>query len=160
MLNGRFGRARRVVWLLVSALACTAQNEAERRVDQKAVEELPILWETSGTWSHVSRPVRLVAYDAATLAQVPVAEVPVDFNSQMVLVAALGPTFGQDIGVRITRVWLEDSQVRVQERRLHPGLDRPGRLERSSPWTVVVVPRYEANVRGYSSDVPPGLLGG
>jgi hypothetical protein len=153
------GRACQAVWLLVLACGCTAPQGVERPGGEKVVEELPILWEKSGTWSHVKRPVRVVAYDAATLAQVPVTEVPVDFNTQMVLITALGPTLGPDIGVKITRVWREGPEIRVQEMRVHPGLERSGALERSSPWSVVVVPRCEMNVRNYTSRVPAGLMG-
>lgn len=149
----------RAAWLLVLVLGCTGQQKAQWRDDQEVVQELPILWEASGTWSHVTRPVRIVAYDAATLAQVPVADVPVDFDSQMVLIAALGPTLGQDVGIKIARVWREGPRVRVQEQRIHPGLDRSAVLERSSPWTVVVVPRCNLKIEGYTSRVPPRLLG-
>jgi hypothetical protein len=153
------GRAWQAAWLLVLASGCAAPQGVERPGGEEVVEELPIQWEKSGTWSHIKRPVRVVAYDAATLAQVPVTEVPVDFNTQMVLITALGPTLGQDIGVKITRVWREGPEVRVQETRVHPGLERSGPPERSSPWSVVVVPRYETNVRNYTSRVPTGLMG-
>ena len=150
-------RGSQLAWLLVMTVGCTAQHGVERTGTGTAVEEeLPMLWEASGTWSHVSRPVRIVAYDAATLAQIPVADVPVDFKTQMVLVVALGPTMGQDFGVRIARVWRAGSEVRVQERRLHPGIERSGSLERTSPWTVVVVPRCEAKVRNWA-DCPLAL---
>lgn len=152
-------RGSRAAWLLVFFLACGPEQGTAWRDGQEPVVELPILREVSGTWSHISRPVRVVAYDAATLAQIPVTDVPVDFDTEMVLIAALGPTVGQDIGVRITRIWREDGRIHVRDQRLHPGLERTSTLERSSPWTVVVVPRCEAPVEGYSSYVPPGLMG-
>lgn len=122
-------------------------------------EELPIVWESSGTWSHLARPVRVVAHDQATLDQLPLTQVPVDFSRQMVLVAGLGPVMGGDLGIRITRVWREGSRLRVQEKRLHPGLDRSSDLNRSSPWTIVVVPRCNLNVEGFATLVPGGAWG-
>jgi hypothetical protein len=121
-------------------------------------EELPIEWEASGTWSHLARAVRVVAYDAPTLAQVPVTEVPVDFNTQMVLITGMGPAPGTDLGIRITRVWRDGNRIRVQERRIHPGMERSPGLDRSSPWAVVVVPRTEMPIEGYSSKVPKGVV--
>lgn len=132
-----------------------SSNVARTAVEE---EELPVAWTTSGSWSHLSRPVRIVAYDRPTLDQVPIADVPVDFSKQMVLIAGMGPTIGHDMGIRITRVWRENSRVRVQEMRLHPGLDRSASVERSSPWTVVVVPRSELPIEGYTSKVPHGVM--
>jgi hypothetical protein len=146
--------------LLILASACTAPAGPQRETRQESVKDLPILWEASGTWSHLTRPARIAIYDAATLADVPVAQVPVDFNTQMVLLTALGPTIGQEMGVRIARVWQEGSEIRVLERRLHPGLEESSVSTRSSPWTIVVVPRSDVQVRGYSSRIPPGLIGG
>jgi hypothetical protein len=90
---------------------------------------------------------------------VPVCEVPVDFESQMVLIAGLGPTPGSGLGIRIRRVWREGSRIRVLERRIHPGTDEPSGLWASSPWTVVVVPTCSLNVEGYSTRVPKQLFG-
>lgn len=154
---------RGAVWamgLLVAASACTAPAGSQRETRQESITELPILWEASGTWSHLTRPARIAIYDAATLAEVPVAQVPVDFSKQMVLLTALGPTIGQEMGVRIARVWQEGPEVHVLEKRLHPGLEHSAVANRSSPWTMVVVPRSAARVKGYTSRVPPGLIGG
>jgi len=145
-----------VLALVLHLIGCT-QGSAGPRTAPPDGAELPILWEASGTWSNLARPVRIVAYDQATLDQAAPVPVPVDFSRQMVLIAGLGPTVGQDLGIRIVRVWREGSRLRVQERRLHPGAERPADLHRSSPWTVVVVPRCELNVEGYSSRVPPGV---
>jgi len=121
-------------------------------------EDLPILWEASGTYSRLSRTVRIVARDRATLAQLPIAEVPVDFDSQMVLIAGLGPTPNDKLGIRIKRVWRDGSRIRVLERHIHPGFDQAPGLRPASPWTILVVPRSDLNVEGYSPRVPKGLL--
>lgn len=127
---------------------------------QPAQAEMPISWEQSGTHSHVARAARIIVRDRATLAQVPVGEVPVDFETQMVLVAALGPTPGSDVGIRITRVWEQDGRLRVQERQIHPGREQERGLSPASPWTAVVIPRSDLNVSGYSPVVPPNLISG
>lgn len=123
------------------------------------IEELPILWQASGTYSRLTRAVRLVVRDPATLAQVPLCEVPVDFRSQMVLIPGLGPTARNDLGIRIQSVRQERSRIRVLERQIYPG-DRPesGGPHPASPWTVVVVPLSSSSVEGYSTRLPRGLL--
>jgi len=121
-------------------------------------EELPILWQKSGTYSRISRMIRLVARDRQTLAQVPLSEIPVNFETQMVLVVGLGPTPTNELGVRITRVWRDGSVIRVQERRIHPGTGGSPGLEPASPWTVAVVPKSDLNVEGFATRVPRGAL--
>jgi hypothetical protein len=150
----------------LAAILCTGLalwSCAERRtgaaIAPAPVEELPILWEEWGQYSRLSHGARLVIRDRATLSQVPITEVPVDFASQMVLVAALGPTPNPELGVRIRRVWRQDGEIRVTERFIHPGSTDGAPPRRASPWTIVVVPRSADNVRGYSSHVPDSLLG-
>jgi hypothetical protein len=93
------------------------------------------------------------------LAKLPIAEVPVDFKTQMVLIVGLGPSPTNELGVRIARVWHEGSRIRVQERRIHPGTLRSPAIEPASPWTIVVVPMSDLNVEGYVTRVPKGTLG-
>jgi len=137
---------------------CSVDWSAPSRITSSA-EDLPILWERSGTYSRLTRSARIVARDQATLAQVPIAEVPVDFDQQMLLICGLGPTPENQLGVRIARVWRQGTKIRVQERRIHPGVDNPSGIDPASPWTIVVVPRSDLNVEGYSATVPKGLLG-
>lgn len=145
-----------VLW----AAGCTTTGQAGTMPDDRPSEELPILWEKTGAYSRLTRPVRLVVRDRASLARVPLTEVPVDFDSQMILIAGLGRTPSSDMGIRIARVWREGSRIRVQERRIHPGFDDgPPALDPASPWTVVVVPRSDLNVEGYSAYVPADILG-
>jgi hypothetical protein len=147
-------------WLLtvlLGAVGCQTTGVMDG-ADQLAAEEIPILWQESGTYSRLVRPVRILARDRATLAQVPLAEVPVDFDQQMVLIAGMGPTPHSGTGIRITRVWKEGRRIRVQERHIHPGLGEASGVEASSPWTIVVIPRSELNVQGYRPDVPARLL--
>lgn len=122
-------------------------------------EDLPLVWQQSGTYSRVNRRLRVVARDMVTLARLPLTEVPVDFKTQMVLIAAQGPVPGDQVGIRITRVWREGSRIRVQEQPLHPGSQHTDNfLDLASPWTVVVVPRSDLNVEGYETRAPAGAL--
>lgn len=121
-------------------------------------EELPILWQASGTYSRLTKAVRLVVRDPATLAQIPLCEVPVDFRTEMILIAGLGPTPRDDCGIIIQHVWKEGDRLRVLERQIYPGSRiRPG-FRLASPWTVVVVPRCDLDVEGYSSRLPRGTF--
>jgi len=143
--------------LLVAGTACTTHRPTATR-EADVAEDLPILWQKSGLYSRLNRRVRLVARDARTLAQIPIAEIPVDFRTQMVLIAGLGPTPNSELGIAIVRVWQEGTRIRVQERSLHPGVDRATGLEPASPWTIAIVPRSELNVDGYDTRVPRGAL--
>lgn len=136
---------------------CTGATSGPSR-DASAAEDFPILWQKSGTHSQLIRRVRILARDRATLAQVPLTEVPVDFETQMVLIAGLGPTPSSEQGIRIVRVWRQGSRIRVQERPIHPGADQNPGLEPASPWTAVVIPKSDLNVEGYTTQVPDGLL--
>lgn len=122
--------------------------------------DVPILWEQSGTYSTLGRAVRLLIRDRAGLAQVPLTDIPVDFETQMVLVAGLGPTLSNEMGIRITRVWEEGGRLRVQERQVHPGAQKTPGVTRASPWTVVIIPRSDLNVEGFTTRIPPNVIAG
>jgi hypothetical protein len=141
----------------VTLTGCTSPSGGMSR-DASAAEDIPILWQTSGTHSRLVRRTRILARDQATLVQVPLTEVPVDFETQMVLIDGLGATPSSEQGIRIVRVWRQGSRIRVQERPIHPGTDRNPGLEPASPWTAVVIPKSDLNVEGYSTQVPDGLL--
>jgi len=123
-------------------------------------EDLPILWEKSGTYSRLTRPVQIVVRDRATLAQIPLAEVEVDFDTQMLLIAGLGPTMRSDLGIRIDRVWREGTRIRVRQIQVHPGLNGlTGKMRLVSPWTMVSIPKCDLEVEGYVGKVQAGLMG-
>jgi hypothetical protein len=123
-----------------------------------SVLEYPIAWQKSGTYSQLGRSVRLIVRDTTTLAQIPLGDMPVDFSTQMVLVAGQGPTPSGGMGIRIERVWEQDGRLRVQERQIHPGLELKRGLDPASPWTAVVISRSDLNVEGYSPVTPHDLL--
>lgn len=149
-----------VAILALAAGGCSlTQGSNPATAPAGAAEELPIIRQTSGSYSRLVRPVRVVAHDAATLARVAVADVPVDFKTQMVLIVGLGRTPTSQVGVEIVRVWRDGSRIRVQERRIHPGPDQAPGMDPASPWTLAVVPRSDLNVEGFTADPPANLLG-
>lgn len=151
---------RGMIAMLVGAttlVGCRLDTTSPTTVPAGA-EELPIHWQASGTYSRLTKAVRLVVRDAATLAQIPLCEVPVDFRTEMVLIAGLGPTPRNDCGIIIQHVWKEGSTLRVLERQIYPGSHVSPGLRPASPWTVVVVPRCDLDVEGYSSRLPRGVL--
>jgi hypothetical protein len=123
-----------------------------------AAEDIPILWQKSGTYSRISKRIRILAREPATLAQLPLTDVPVNFDTQMVLIAGLGPMPTSQEGLRIVRVWRQGQRIRVQERQIHPGSEERAVIEPASPWTVAIIPKSDLNVEGYETRVPPGLL--
>ncbi len=149
-----------LAWGVMSgAMGCrSTPAEPVERSRSRRVEEIPIIWQESGTYSRLTRPTRLLVRDRAALVRVPLTEVPVDFETQMVLVCGLGPTPDDRRGVRIARVWREGSVIRVQERTILSERE-PRRLERASPWTVAIIPRSDANVEGYQVHTRDGLFG-
>lgn len=163
ILNPRIARmsllplAGVVLCLVFPTGGCSMQRSPEMG-GASSPEDIPILWQSSGTFSPIGRKVRVLARDAATLAQFPLTEIPVDFRTQMVLIAGLGPTPSSQQGIRIVRVWREGARIKVQERSIHPGAEQASGLEPASPWTAVVIPRSDLNVEGYVTRVPDGVL--
>ncbi len=98
--------------------------------------------------------MRIVARDAATLSQIPLADVPVDFRDQMVLIATLGPVRSDEYGIRITRVWREGKFIKTLIRVARPAGGQAKPLVLASPYHVVIVPKSGLNVVGFSADVP------
>ena len=143
--------------LILAGSGCSGQRTGEER-EASAADDIPILWQTSGTYSRISRRARILVRDPATLARIPLAEIPVNFDTQMVLIAGLGPTATNEQGIRIVRVWRKGSKIHVQERPIHPGEDRAPGLRPASPWTAVVIPKSDLNVEGYTTHVPQHLL--
>ncbi len=47
------------------------------------------------------------------MAFVPVGDVPVDFDKQMVLFVTMGQVYSDAYGIRIDRVWQHDHQLKV-----------------------------------------------
>jgi len=115
-------------------------------------EELPILHQVSGLHAHEDRPMRLAIRDAATLAQVPLVDVPVNFDEEMLLIVTLGRRLSDQYAVRIDRVWREGGLLKVDYELQVPPPDAP--LSPSSPYCIAVLPRCDLNVEGFSPTIP------
>ncbi len=146
----------RACWSVLLLAGCGAGGPHPPAAQEP--DEFPIAWQQQGTYSNIARPLRVVARDAATLAQLPIAEVPVDFRNQMVLIAATGPASSDQLGIRITRVWKDNGRIRAQVQTLHPGEAKHGGVARTSPYHIVVVPRSDLNIVGFSATVPRGAI--
>lgn len=144
----------------VGLLLCSGCEFGGRQESPSPPEDIPILWRASGTYSHLTKRIRVAVRDPAALAQLPLTEIPVDFETQMVLVAGLGPTVSDELGLRINRVWREGSKIRVEECRIHPGPEPKAGANPASPWTVAIIPRSDLNVEGYTDMVPKGAVSG
>ena len=131
--------------------------DATKRLDSGWRSNLRIR-QVSETYSRLHQPIRIVIRDEATFAQLPLTEIDIDFETQMILLTGRGPTTADDIGIRIDRVWREGSLIRVLERRIHPGSEHEPGIAPASPWTMVVVPKSTLNVDRYTSWVPRHAL--
>jgi len=141
--------------LTAALLGCPPATVAPDQTQISQIEELPITWSKTGTYSELRRPLRLVIRDAAHLACIPVAEVPVDFSKQMVLVAARGAVPTEGYAIRITRVWREGRRIRVDVRMSQPQPGgQPPKHALCAPYHIVVVPRSDLNVEGFSARLP------
>lgn len=121
-------------------------------------EVLPILWDHADNYSQITKPLRVVARDASTLSQLPLVEVPVDFKKQMVLIAAMGPVNSDQLGIRITRVERIGTKIKAEVVPVHPGEQKHGGIVRTSPYHIVVVPKCDLNVEGFTATVPKNAM--
>ncbi len=146
----------RAGWILLCCVcgASGCVNGGWGGASPTSTEELAILWQEYGTYSRAARRMRIVARDAATLSQIPLADVPVDFRDQMVLIATLGPVRSDEYGIRITRVWREGKFIKTLIRVARPAGGQAKPLVLASPYHVVIVPKSGLNVVGFSADVP------
>ncbi|MBX3395163.1 MAG: protease complex subunit PrcB family protein [Phycisphaerae bacterium] len=115
-------------------------------------EELPILREVVRVHSHETRAMRLVIRDSAALAKVPLEQIPIDFDHEMMLVITLGRVPSDQYRVKIDRVVREGGELRVESSVVQPPEGAP--LVPSSPYCIAVVPKCELNVAGFSSNPP------
>ncbi|MBN2562444.1 MAG: protease complex subunit PrcB family protein [Phycisphaerae bacterium] len=115
-------------------------------------EELPILRRASGTHSHETRAMQIVVRDPATLARVPIEDVPVDFSREMLLIVTLGRVTSDRFGVSIDRVWRQGHELRVAIAVTSPPPNAP--LAMASPYCIAVVPWSDLNVADFAPEPP------
>lgn len=146
-----FSAGLMIIGFLPCVAGCHEFNTRAARMPNDG-EDLPILHQAAGTFSHEDRSMRLVVRDASMLAQIPLVDVPVDFDTQMVLIITLGRRLSDRYAVRISRVWREGPVLRVTEDVVVPPPEAP--LVPSSPFCLAVVPRCDFNVEGFSAKIP------
>jgi len=117
-------------------------------------QELPVLWEHSGHDDRIKTQVRYIAHDAQALAKIPLVDVPVDFETQMVLIASPGPVRSPDVTIRIRRLWTAGPRIRSQIEVIHPTAQQKRPLKLFSPYHLIVVPKSDRNVEGFTSSLP------
>lgn len=115
-------------------------------------EELEILRQTQGTHSHESRAMQLVIRDAATLARIPLVDVPVDFSKEMLLIVTLGRTPSDRFAVSIDRVYREGSRLRVETAVQYPPPNSP--VAMAAPYCIAVIPKCDLNVANFNPEPP------
>lgn len=137
--------------LVVGPIGCN-QQEGMQQANSESIVELPILRSRNGLHSHENRAMQLVIRDPATLARVPIVDVPVNFDREMLLIVTLGRVMSDQYSVEIDRVWREKSKVRVSTRVTQPA---PGASPAiATPYCIVVVPRSDLNVEGFLATPP------
>jgi len=115
--------------------------------------ELPILRQVQGVHCHETLPMQVVVRDAATWAQIPLVDILVDFDEEMLLVVTLGRQPTEDVRVEVEQVWRDGYRLRVQTRVTQPTHALTTTI--STPFCVAVVPKCDLNVAEFSNAPPP-----
>ncbi len=161
-----YNPAMRMTSGVVAAIACCGVLggcTVAPRADSARIadgQELAVLREQARTFSSIDRQLRLVFHDAGSLAMLPVNAGPVDFDREMVLLAALGPTRSEDSAVRIRRLWRDGSVLRAEVQISHPVASALSAGTPASPYHLVVVPRSDLNIAGWTAAATPRVLAG
>jgi hypothetical protein len=96
--------------------------------------------------------MQLVVRDPGTLARVPIVDVPIDFEREMMLIVTLGRVTSDQYGAAIRRVWREGSKIKVETDVQQPPRNAPPAF--ASPYCIAVVPRCDLNVEGFETEPP------
>jgi len=78
-------------------------------------------------------------------------DLPVDFDSQMLLIATMNqqPTTGY--AIRITRVYRKGHKIHAEVRSFFPDPQQPVSASPVRPWHVVAVPKSDLNVEDFAT---------
>jgi len=154
MVRTKAGRVASYIVGLLMVVAASGCNHTDgvRETATAGPTEFPILRSTNGLHSHENRAMQLVIRDAATLAKVPIVDIPVDFDREMLLIVTLGRVMSDGYSVEIDRVWQEKSKVHVSTRVTQPAPNAQPTV--ATPYCIAVVPRSSLNVDGFSATVP------
>ncbi len=144
-------------WALALALiglsaGCREYREGVRDLPAEG-EELPILRQFGETHGRETRGMQVVIRDQATLAQMRLGGLSVDFASEMVLIVLLGRVGSDLYAVSIDRVWREGHQLRVAVTVRSPPSGAP--LVPASPYCIAVIPQCDLNVADFSPEPRP-----
>lgn len=147
----RLGTGLLLTVLLLQSAGCHDNGRGVRQHFADG-EELPILRHVAAPHCHESQAMQIVVRDAAGLAQIPLQDVPVDFEREMLLIATLGRVPSDQYSVRIERVWREGPHLRVSVVVQRPPPGSP--LVVASPYCIAVVPRCDLNVEAFAPEPP------
>ncbi|NOX58878.1 MAG: hypothetical protein GXP29_08485 [Planctomycetes bacterium] len=120
--------------------------------------EFTVYSQKSNNSSTIAKPLRIVIYDFPTLSQFPLIDLDVDFSSQMVLLAAMGPASSEQCSIHIDRVWRDGEHLRVEVSEHYPDPDAQRHPRAASPYHAVVVGRCELPIDGFTSRIPHGAF--
>jgi hypothetical protein len=137
--------------LIVFGPGCRSRTSELRLLPEEG-ETLPILHQAFGEHSHETRAMQLAIRNPETLALVPLCDVPVDFQKEMVLIITLGRVPSDQYAVRIDRVWREGRKLHVASTVQTPPPNAPIRM--ASPYCVAVIPRCDLNVADFETEPP------
>lgn len=146
------GSSMLILATLTTAAGCSWPTSAGVAAYQEP-DEFPILWQKAGSYCNRKTPLRLVARTQAEMAGCPIANVPADFRREMVLAATMGRVTSDQYMIRIHRVWREGSEIKVDVRIYRPRPTTQSSIQLACPYHVVVVPRSDLNVEGFSPDL-------
>ena len=153
VLNRRLGTITGMWFMSLLVLGSGCGNRtSDMRLLPAEGEELPILYQASGKHSHETSAMQLAIRNAQTLALVPLCDVPVDFQQEMVLIVTLGRVHSDQYAVRIDRVWREGHKLRVATTVQTPPANAP--ISMASPYCIVVIPRCDLNVADFDAEPP------
>jgi hypothetical protein len=146
---------------LVTVIGCANQEGGLFRGEPAPViEEYPVLYQKAGKYCGAKQEMRLVVRDQAHMSFVPVGDVPVDFNSQMVLFVTTGQVYAESYDIQIDRVWRQDRLIRVGITKSFPQAGEMSYPHACSPYYLVVIPKSDMNVEGFATEVLPPKMEG
>ncbi len=109
-------------------------------------ETIPILRQKSAAHSRFGRKLRAAVYDRGSLDMMPIDLGPVDFEHEMVLIAAMGPVPSEGYSIQIHRLWRHGSSLRADVQVRYPAAGTTLRGRQASPYHAIVVPRSSLNI--------------
>lgn len=124
------------------------------------IQEFPVHYSKPGKYCGAKHPLRLVVRDQGHMAFVPVSDIPVDFDKEMVLFVTMGQVYSDAYDIRIDRIWQQNQIVKVGITVTHPEPGEMGAPQPCSPYYLAVVPKSDLNVEGFVTEITPPSLEG